>query len=105
MKLFNIFIVIIFFYGCSFDNKTGIWKDNSITKDNKNNIFKDFESIETGNIKFFNEIIEAEDNFKFFLTTPIENNSWDDIFYNKNNNYDNFIYSNLNQVQLLSKKF
>lgn len=104
MKLFNIFIVIIFFYGCSFDNKTGIWKDNSITKDNKNNIFKDFESIETGNIKFFNEIIEAEDNFKFFLTTPIENNSWDDIFYNKNNNYDNFIYSNLNQVQLLSKK-
>ena len=104
MKLFNIFIVIIFFYGCSFDNKTGIWKDNSITKDNKNNIFKDFESIETGNIKFFNEIIEAEDNFKFFLTTPIENNSWDDIFYNKNNNYNNFIYSNLNQVQLLSKK-
>ena len=105
MKLFNIIIILIFLQACSFDRKTGIWKDNSNPEEIKDNVFKDFESVKTNNIISFKEIIQIEDNFKFFSISPVVNNSWYDVFYKKNNIYDNFVYNNLNQINLKSKKF
>ena len=105
MKLFNIIIILIFLQACSFDSKTGIWKDNSNPEEIKDNVFKDFESVKTNNIISFKEIIQIEDNFKFFSISPVVNNSWYDVFYKKNNIYDNFVYNNLNQINLKSKKF
>ena len=105
MKLFNIIIILIFLQGCSFDSKTGIWKDNSNPEEIKDNVFKDFESVKSNNIISFKEIIQIEDNFKFFSISPVVNNSWYDVFYKKNNIYDNFVYNNLNQINLKSKKF
>ena len=45
MKIFHILAIILLFYNCSFDNKTGIWKNEvSILEDNKN-LFKEFNKI------------------------------------------------------------
>ena len=45
MKFFIIFFTLIFLAGCSFDNKSGIWKNNNnITKKDKD-IFSDFKTL------------------------------------------------------------
>ena len=39
MKNKILFLFIILFYSCSFDNKSGIWKnENLISKDNNNKV-------------------------------------------------------------------
>ena len=93
---------MLFFYGCSFDDKTGIWK-NANVKDKKSKIFKDFEklSIETD---IFDKTITTDKAFKFSITDSISNSTWNDIFYNDNNNFDNFEYENLNKISYKSKK-
>ena len=42
MKLFNVLIILFIFSSCSFDDKTGIWKNENIIKNNKEGPFKDF---------------------------------------------------------------
>ena len=56
MKNKILFLFIILFYSCSFDNKSGIWKnENSITKD-KNDSFKEFKKL-FNNLSPFNKKI------------------------------------------------
>ena len=104
MKIIFCILVIILLQNCSFDNKSGIWKNSSeeIKKTNKN--FKDFKKIVLENENFFNEIIEIDKDFKFFLTTPTSSIKWHDFFYNSNNINANFSYSDKNQIILSSKK-
>ena len=104
MKIIFCILVIILLQNCSFDNKSGIWKNSSeeIKKSNKN--FKDFKKIVLENENFFNEIIEIDKDFKFFLTTPTASIKWHDFFYNSNNINANFSYSDKNQIILSSKK-
>ena len=48
MKLLYSLIVLLFLNSCSFDNKTGIWKNNSeilVKEDNNENILKDFKTL------------------------------------------------------------
>ena len=47
MKFFNIFIILIFFNNCSFDNKTGIWDNENTVSKEENRIFKDFKTLST----------------------------------------------------------
>ena len=104
MKLFFIFFFFLVFTSCSFDNKTGIWKnENDINVEKDKNIFKDFEKI-SSEAKYFNEIISVDKNYKFNVNKPFPNSSWKDIFYNKNNNLINFEYNNLNTIIHKSKK-
>ena len=105
MKLFYFFFIFFIFNQCSFDNKTGIWKnDNTVTKNNKNdNVFKEFVKISTSE-EIFNEIIDLNENFNFRLPSPIKNFQWKDIYYDQTNNYKNFKYNNLNQTVFKSKK-
>ena len=93
------------FFGCSFDNKTGIWKSESDpSAENINEvIFKDFKKISSSRI-LFNEIVELEKNFVFQVNKPITVRSWQDIFYNNNNNLINFKYYNQNKIKSKSKK-
>ena len=103
MKLFYAIIISIFMQSCSFDNKTGIWKnENSILKNNKD-LFKEFKTLSSSN-EFFNKIIPLKKNFKFILNKPLDNMEWQDIFYNQTNNFDNFTYNDLNQLIFKSKK-
>ena len=104
MKILYYILVILLLTNCSFDNKSGIWKNSSekIKKTNKN--FKDFKKIVLENENFFNEVIEMNKDFKFFLTPPISSIQWNNFFYSSNNINDNFFYSDKNQITFNSGK-
>ena len=103
MKLLNVFIVLILLQSCSFDNKTGIWNNEKNLSKKENNIFKDFESLNTKNITF-DKIIPADNNFKFKITKAISNYEWKDIYYDQTNNFVNLIYNDQNKLTFKSKK-
>lgn len=79
------------FLSCSFDNKTGIWKnENNNFKQKK--IFNDFKKI-GNNKKSFDEVIEYKKKYIFKIPNKINNDKWEDIFFNQFNNYINFAYN------------
>ncbi len=103
MKVIFLFSVGIILLGCSFDNKTGIWKNNDeITKITKNR-FKDFETIYTEE-KLFNSVIAPTSNLNIQSETSVTPDEWKDEFYNDSNNLDSFNYKNLNEIIFKSKK-
>ncbi len=104
MKIVYYILVITFLQNCSFDNKSGIWKNssNEIKKTDKN--FKDFKKVILENENFFNETVELNKKFKFFLTPIKSPKIWNDFFYNANNVNANFAYSDNNQLAFQSKK-
>ena len=103
MKLIYL-IIIFFFYSCSFDDKTGIWKnEKNLTEDKKDIIFKDFKKISSTN-EIFDKTVALNPKFKFRLSEITNNESWSDIFYDGNNNSKNYQFKNTNQLNLKSKK-
>ena len=104
MKFLYALVILFLFNSCSFDNKSGIWKnENSITNNKDDNIFKDFEKI-ISSTETFNDVIQLDTKFIFNLKKNSQNNSWLDIFYNDNNNIENLSFSDTNKVFLKSKK-
>jgi hypothetical protein len=94
----------VIFQNCSFDNKTGIWKNENNIKKVEDNIFDELETFSV--IKqTFNKIIPIKENFKFDISDEKINLKWHDFFYNQSNNSENFKYSNTNQLIYKSKKF
>ena len=102
MKVFKFILIIVVLQNCSFDNKSGIWKNENNVK--KGYFFEDFEKLSTTQ-DFFNIKIDLEKNYKFDLSKTIANKEWLDIFYNSSNNYENFKYENLKKLIFRSKKF
>lgn len=104
MKFFYTLVILSFLNNCSFDSKSGIWKnENSISNNEDNNVLKDFKKISSSR-EPYSENISIKPEFVFKLEKPKQNNSWSDFFYNKNNNFKNFKYTELNQVFLKTKK-
>ena len=103
MKLFQLFIILIIFQNCSFDNKSGIWKsENSISVKEKEK-FSDFKTL--SNItQTFNKTILIDKNFNFKKIERESNSIWTDIFFNDENNTPNFEFSSLNQLKQKTKK-
>ena len=105
MKLFLVISILFLLNHCSFDNKTGIWKDANNPDDisvNNNDVFKEFKKTSTTEEKF-NRIIQNKKKIKL-LFEPLNNDKWNDIFYSSNNNLKNFKYKNLNLIVFKSKK-
>ena len=104
MKYLFIILSLICVYSCSFDTKSGIWKNEDIfTKAKDKNVFKDFKKINYKSNEF-NEIIPLNENFKFRINKPFLNNSWEDIFYGENNNIENLKYDNENSNFFKTKR-
>ena len=102
MKLFYIFLILFLFLSCSFDNKTGIWKnENNNFKQKK--IFNDFKKI-GNNKKSFDEVIEYKKKYIFKIPNKINNDKWEDIFFNQFNNYINFAYNDQKNIIFKIKK-
>ena len=98
-----LFLFIIIFYSCSFDNKSGIWKnENLITKDD-NDSFREFKKLSI-TYSPFNKIVNIKKNFKFKAPVLINVTEWNDIFFSDTNNLLNLKYSNLNKQNFRSKK-
>lgn len=90
------------FLSCSFDNKTGIWKnENNNFKQKK--IFNDFKKI-GNNKKSFDEVIKYKKKYIFKIPNKINNDKWEDIFFNQFNNYINFAYNDQKNIIFKSKK-
>ena len=102
MKFILIFIILLFFQNCSFDNKSGIWKNESQISEERD-ILEDLETL-TSIGQTFDRTIKIDKTFRFKVPTVINNNNWKDIFYNQQNNFDNFNYKNTNQILFKSKK-
>ena len=64
MKFLFILIILIFIQGCSFDNKTGIWKNESNTSKNKKNQYSEFETLVTTK-EVYKDIKPIKNGFKF----------------------------------------
>ena len=103
MKLLIAFISVLFLYGCSFDNKSGIWKNVNSVKDDKGGTFDDFQKLSTSQ-ESFDKVIKINPKFKILLTEPTTNYKWNDIFFNQSNNLSNFNYGQLNTKFFISKK-
>ena len=103
MKIFLLYLMLIFLNNCSFDDKSGIWKNDSNIHKNKKDSFSQFKSISTS-IDPFNEIIQIKKDYKFKLSKKITPTSWKQIHFNQNNNLNNFKYNNSNELFFKGKK-
>ncbi len=103
MKNKILFLFIILFYSCSFDNKSGIWKnENLISKDN-NDSFRDFKKLSI-TYSPFNKIVKIKKNFEFKAPVLVNTKEWNDIFFSENNNLSNLKYSNASKQRFRSKR-
>ena len=95
MRLNYLLIILIFFsLGCSFDKKTGIWKDAGEEKKAKENYEdRNLKPIfESKNFKF--KTIKPKKNFVFTNANFIKPESWGDIYFNRYNNISNIFFEN-----------
>ena len=103
--MFKILLVLlsIFLSSCSFDNKTGIWKDaskipvessegNSISEDNSNQRYED---IFVKN-QIFNEEKASADPKNIIIDEPIKISNWLEEYALPTNNISNYFYDEKN---------
>ncbi len=103
MKNKILILFIILFYGCSFDNKSGIWKNENLITEDASDSFREFKKLAVTS-NSFNQIINIKKNYDFKTQELIEAKEWKDIFYSDTNNLQNFKYLNLNKKNFRSKK-
>ena len=103
MKIFLFYLMLIFLNNCSFDNKSGIWKNESELSSSKDDLFKEFEKI-SSNKEIYSKIVPLTSNYNFKIPKIFNNLDWEDIFYSENNNNSNFAYNDLNKILFKSKK-
>ena len=102
MRLFYILLTIIFLQSCSFDNKSGIWKNENMPPEIDEK-FDQLESVVTV-APNFEKIIKVKEGYKFRLSKKVLNKNWSDIYYNSSNNYKNFEYKNANETFFLKSR-
>ena len=99
MKNFILIFFSLIALSCSFDNKTGIWKDasqfpidNQITESiDGTNIESKYENIFTQN-QIFNEEKNSFKNLNIILDDPVKINNWFEQYVSLTNNVSNFSY-------------
>ncbi len=102
MNKILLIIFIFIFTHCSFDNKSGIWK-NEENLSKKDERFKDFKKFYS-KLESYNKIKFPSENLKISIEPSVSNFVWSDKHYNNSNNLDNFNYKNNNELVFLSKK-
>tara|TARA_B100000886_G_scaffold135357_1_gene91336 strand:- start:27977 stop:29302 length:1326 start_codon:yes stop_codon:yes gene_type:complete len=102
MKLFFVFLILLFTSSCSFDNRSGIWKNDTKISKKESGFFKDFKQIGTRQSNF-NEIIELKKKINFDIPKKINNNKWEDVYYNQSNNQVNFTFDEKKNLIFKSK--
>lgn len=103
MKFIFLIIIFLFLTNCSFDNKSGIWKNDTIVSNEQNEIFRGFEKISQLDSSF-NKEIKFDKTYKFKINKPITTLQWTDNYFDETNNFKNFKYNDSNQLIFKSKK-
>ncbi len=96
-------IIFILLSSCSFDDKSGIWKNSSKTSKKEKSLFNDFKTLSSEK-RNFDRVILPKKNFVFILDKKINNKNWKDIFSSKTNNLANFTIADQNKLIFKSKK-
>ena len=104
MKKLLFLIFILLFPNCSFDNKSGIWNNNSKRNNSVNNVLKDFQSFEKSEKKEFTKKIKLDENYKFDTSEIYKNNFWNEKYFSEGNIISNFLYNDTNKPIHKSKK-
>ena len=100
MKLLYSLIILLILNSCSFDNKTGIWKNNNeilVKKNINEKILKDFKTLSISS-ELFDKEIPINNKFKFKISPAINNLEWNDVFFQYNNSSKNFTFNDLNKL-------
>ena len=105
MRLLTVLILAFFFNNCSFDDKSGIWKNENFNSSEKKapGSFDGFEKLSTES-DIFDKVLPIESEYRINFLKPETTNSWNDIFFSKSNNSKNFSFSEKNQINFRSKK-
>jgi len=103
MKLFHALIILFFLNSCSFDNKSGVWKNKNTSNDKISTQFRGFESLSSSH-ETFNKIISIDEKFIFKKTKNVNPAKWIDKYYNDSNNLENFEFNYLNKLIFKGKK-
>jgi len=111
MKNFILIFVVLIISSCSFDNKTGIWRDASNTTlekyENKsieeNNSDNRYEEIFIKN-ETYDEEKKPLNNFKLKLDAPTKTNDWTEQYGSKTNNKSNYLYTGYEKLFSKSPK-
>ena len=104
-RIISFLFLILIFSNCSFDNKSGIWKEESEikkkaeNKDKNKNLKNIFEENKT-----FNEEIELKPGNKITMDNILKNKDWPDRFFDSTNNISNIHYSNDKYLVFKSSK-
>ena len=112
MKKYIIFLLsFIFLANCSFDNKTGIWKDGSkvVVQDiSELDINKNFPVSKLEDVfpipKLYQEERSASIDTKIDLNSVFKNNNWLETYLTNGNNIENIYYKNNHNLVLKSSK-
>ncbi len=99
MKFLFSIILLILINNCSFDDKSGIWKNEQNLSDEKDiGAFKDFRKVNLSENKYFDQIINRNKNFNFILDTSKSTQEWNDEYFSKNNVIPNILYNNNDNI-------
>ncbi len=105
MRFLAVLIFAFLFNNCSFDDKSGIWKNENLeTIETKNSgSFDGFEKLSTKG-EIFDKVIPISSELKINFLKPEIINTWNDIFFSKSNNSKNFSFGEKNKINFKSKK-
>lgn len=103
MKIYYFFIIFLFIISCSFDNKTGIWENNDISVEKKNDQFSDFKNLSVSS-ETFSQTIKIDEKYTFQSSSSLRSENWTDQFFSQSNNLENFFYNEKNELIFKSKK-
>ena len=106
-KVIFFLILLIIFANCSFDNKTGIWKDDSVVKEEINKKVetkkKKLKSV-FSETQIFSEEKSVDINSNIQIKSFYKNNDWLDHYFNLSNNVSNIFYENKGNIISKSPK-
>ena len=100
------FFLLIFLFilnNCSFDDKTGIWKNINQISNKETKLEQNFKILSSSKDPY-SEIIPKKNDFIFKSGNTLISQQWNDIYYNQGNNSENFKYKNQNLIIFKSKK-
>ena len=78
MKKYFLILSFILIYQCSFDDKSGIWKNKNYSYEEKS-IFSEFKTLSSSE-DVFSKIITLDKKYLIKKPKKVKNISWNDIY-------------------------